>query len=528
MIRSSPPLLAASRRVAAAVVFSFVAALPIAELSAAPGILFQVNSSSDAGDASVGDGFCDTAVGNGVCTLRAAIQESNSTTTTTDGIRFSIPTSDPNYNPQTGGWTIGLGSALPDLSTSMNITATAGSKLTVQAGGTFRIFNVTAPGAVNISGLTLARGRSSQSGGAVSNSGNGTLTLTTCTLRNNVASSGGAVANQGNGTLTINNSQLYDNGATIGGGAIYNGSGTLNVTGSTIRNNLCNLIGGGLYNASGVATVTSTTVANNRLVVDNPAEVHGGGICSRKTLTLTNCTVSGNLARGPNGTSSSVPPAGFVFGGGISSGDTALNIVNSTISGNTAEGGNNVSGMSFPARGGGVYYGAAGTCNITNSTISANAATSGYSPFDSIPSTGGGVASAGNKTTHLKSSIIAENTAASAPDAFGSFVSHGFNLIGNAQGATGAPLSTDQLGTPASPIDPKLGPLQDNGGPTSTMPLQTGSPAIDKGSSVGLTGPLTTDQRGSGFARTVDHGSIANAAGGDGTDIGALERILAP
>src|SRR5262249_50874775 len=82
--------------------------------------------------------------------------------------------------------------------------------------------------------------------------------------------------------------------------------------------------------------------------------------------------------------------------------------------------------------------------------------------------------------------------------------------------------STDQVGSLANPLDPLLGPLQDNGGPTFTHALLTGSPAIDKGKN--LTNPLaTTDQRGTGFVRTFDDPAIMNATGGDGTDIGAVE-----
>ena len=73
----------------------------------------------------------------------------------------------------------------------------------------------------------------------------------------------------------------------------------------------------------------------------------------------------------------------------------------------------------------------------------------------------------------------------------------------------------DQLNT-----DPMLGPLQDNGGPTFTHPLLTGSPAIDAGKNFAVG---TTDQRGAGFVRTFDDASTANANGGDGTDIGAIE-----
>jgi len=75
----------------------------------------------------------------------------------------------------------------------------------------------------------------------------------------------------------------------------------------------------------------------------------------------------------------------------------------------------------------------------------------------------------------------------------------------------------------ASPLNPGLDPkgLRSNGGPTQTIALVSGSSAIDKGTSAALTGTLTTDQRG--LARTVDRSGVANATGGDGTDIGAYE-----
>jgi hypothetical protein len=75
----------------------------------------------------------------------------------------------------------------------------------------------------------------------------------------------------------------------------------------------------------------------------------------------------------------------------------------------------------------------------------------------------------------------------------------------------------DMTGTLAAPLDPKLGPLQNNGGPTWTRALLIGSPAIDQGTSDGL----ITDQRGR--LRSVDNPAIANTTGGDGTDIGAFE-----
>src|SRR5207237_8613885 len=106
------------------------------------------------------------------------------------------------------------------------------------------------------------------------------------------------------------------------------------------------------------------------------------------------------------------------------------------------------------------------------------------------------------------------------PDVCGAFKSQGVNFIGKKDGRTGFTLATDKKGTIASPLNPQLDPkgLRSNGGPTQTDALVKGSPAIDKGTSNGLTGSLTTDKRG--FSSTVDRRSIPNAAGGVGRDIG--------
>ena len=145
---------------------------------------------------------------------------------------------------------------------------------------------------------------------------------------------------------------------------------------------------------------------------------------------------------------------------------------------------------------------------------------------------------------HVKSSIIALNMAAGfGQDLFNEtgpvteiFTSHGFNLIGKNGGVetsfpAGSPNpNNDIVGSDSSPADPKLDPagLQDNGGLTETIALLPQSRAIDRGTSFGLTGSLTNDQRGPDFPRTFDFLAIANF-GGDGTDIGAFEfRGIAP
>ncbi|MGZ4966970.1 MAG: choice-of-anchor Q domain-containing protein, partial [Chthoniobacterales bacterium] len=105
------------------------------------------------------------------------------------------------------------------------------------------------------------------------------------------------------------------------------------------------------------------------------------------------------------------------------------------------------------------------------------------------------------------------------PDAKGTFSSSGYNLIGASNGSTGFTATGDQTGTVATPLNPMLTSLQNNGGPTDTLALLYGSPALDNGSAFGL----TTDQRNS--IRPLDT-IFANAVGGDGSDIGAVEMNL--
>jgi hypothetical protein len=274
---------------------------------------------------------------------------------------------------------------------------------------------------------------------------------------------------------------------------------------------------------SGTLTMTNTTVADNRVAGKEHSDSWGGGIFSQGTaLTLTRCTISGNSARGSTSNPPNSTPTAAHGGGVFSSG--ALNVISCTVSGNIAEGGSSLVGPGFEAMGGGILHAGYGTFNLSNSTISANSATSGYGPFGRHPSSGGGIYKFGTETANVKSTIVANNLATtSAPDAAGSFVSQGFNLIGKWNGSTGFTAATDRKGTIASSLDPKLGDLQNNGGRTQTMALLTGSPAIDQGTSLSLAGTLTTDQRGGGFPRKVDDAAIANAAGGDGTDIGSFE-----
>ena len=201
---------------------------------------------------------------------------------------------------------------------------------------------------------------------------------------------------------------------------------------------------------SGFMSIADSTIANNL----------GHGIVNYSSsgdLRVKNSTISGNSASGtPN-----------VYGGGIQN-SALMTIENCTISGNSA-GDLTTTGNGF---GGGIYN--TGSLSIQSSTIAHNVSNGGFvsSGF------GGGIYSTG--TTTLDSNIVALNSAPNGTDVRGPGInSDGHNVIGDGFLLAWAP--TDQVGTPGAPIDPLLGPLMDNGGPTLTHALQPGSPAIDRG-----------------------------------------------
>ena len=162
---------------------------------------------------------------------------------------------------------------------------------------------------------------------------------------------------------------------------------------------------------------------------------------------------------------------------------------------------------------------------VSATTIDGNFGSGGFGGTGSHGANGvngigvGGLASVAGGNSTVRDTISAGNSGnnGGGGDVDGAFNSSGYNLIGNGDFSTGFAATGDQVGTTAAPINPQLGPLQNNGGPTLTMAPQAGSPALDRGFAF----VLTNDQRG--HARPFDDPAIPNASGGDGSDIGAVE-----
>jgi Peptidase family C25 len=441
--------------------------------------------------------------------------------------------------------TINLLNFLPFINGNLTINGPGANLLTVKRGdaaGNMGIFRVSSGGTVTISGLTMAN--ASQFYG-IYNAGNGTLNITDCVVSGNASGplGGAGLYTFTTGTINLTNTTFSGNAANGGeGGAIrHDGTGTININGCTFSGNFATNIACLENNNTGAINLTNTLINGNTATFDAGAIVNA----RTGTVTVTGCTITDNhvgntagaIANDTTGTVTvtdstiSGNSSGSV-GGGIYNHTGIINVIRSTLTNNSTS--------NQGSSGGGIYNNTTGTINLTSSTISGNHANSsgGGLYFSTLGAgqatiisctitgntavTGGGIAvsNAGSSIT-LKNTIVALNTATNvSKDIFGPLVSGGYNLIGNNSGGSIAATTGDQIGTSGSPINPLLGPLQNNGGPTFTHAPLTGSPAIDAGNAFGQ----SADQRG--YQRTFDVAGVANVS--DGTDIGAQESQSAP
>jgi len=389
---------------------------------------------------------------------------------------------------------------------SVTISGPGAANLLLDPNQTSHAFHITNAATVSISGLTIWNGLAGDRGGGILND-HSTLTVSDCAIVGSLvyAGGGGGIYNDGesgSASLEINNSTVLSNESEDSGGGIYNngvsGIATLTINSSSVRWNLVGNAGAGIYNdgrfGSATLTINNSTLSENSAVYagSNGGAIVNDGSEGSATLTVSNSTLSGNSAGS--------------YGGGIynspdSYGNGTVMINNSTISGNSAAN-----------AGGGIFNTASqssATLTLNNSTVSDNSAVYG-----------GGIVNGtalGSATLTIGDTIL--KTGASGENIFnvgGTVTSNGYNLSNDDGGGFFTGIG-DQIN-----IDPLLGPLQDNGGPTFTHALLTGSPAIDAGdpnfNPNSFNPSMVYDQRGTGFNRVVN-GRI---------DIGAFEVQAVP
>ncbi|MGI9290814.1 MAG: choice-of-anchor Q domain-containing protein [Gammaproteobacteria bacterium] len=311
----------------------FLSAL-LLQTNAAMAATFAVNSTADTGDFNPGDNVCETGNGNGVCTLRAAIEEAN-----------ALGSNDV-INVPAGTYAVSNDLDIANNGTLIiNGASTTGTLL--DGGGSDRVIDNPSGANLTLNLLTVQNGNS-----VVTGDGN----------------QGGGIRNLG--TLTVNRVAVLNNTGRQGGG-IWNrfGAATLTVTDSTIAQNSSDANGAGVFTRQASATFTRVTFNNNNSSND------GGALFTRdQTTNVTNVTISGNSASSD--------------GGGVRIVGGTLAVVNTTFANNTAPNDDNISLNGVTATfsntivdnngngdscsggltslGGNLAFGDAGTCGFTS------------------------------------------------------------------------------------------------------------------------------------------------------------------
>lgn len=433
-----------------------------------------INSTADIPDAAPGNGVCETAGGNEICTLRAAIQESNGRV----GDDVIVMPAGTFLLTRPGNDDTALNGDLDILDDVAIVGVSAGSTI-IDGNGSVtldRVFHVNGDFLIYIQDLAVWNGRARIGGAILNNGGEVVMADSAVADSHSFLTEDGAT---GAGIHNMAGSELHLHNTLISGNSI---SGAGNGFG----------LGGGIFNA-GTATLTDSTVTNNHINVSPNGD--GGGIYNQGDLKLVGSTVSHNSA--PRN------------GGGITNSDSSedhlTTLTNSTISGNKSGG-----------DGGGifVFYGLVG---LYNTTIAYNS-----SDNNLVGNRVGGGIYNYDGSVSFKNSIIANNTREAGlydvfNDCAGEFNSEDYNLIRNAGCTIVGATSHNMLGT-----NPYLDVLRDNGGPNHahTHALLSYSPAVDAGSPNGCTSHL-------GVVLTEDQRKLVRPIDGDGggarCDIGAYE-----
>jgi predicted outer membrane repeat protein len=377
--------------------------------------------------------------------------------------------------------TITLTSGQLAISRNLDIEGPGADQLVISGNNASRVFLVAAGVRASLDGLTITNGRvTNDNGGGIFVAAGGSLSVSACNLTGCIA------------TITPN--------GTARGGGIYSLGGMVMISNCTLTGNTCGVDGGSLSNDGGQMTVSASSFSGNS--ANSGGGIYNGGVNSfGGTLTVTGCTFTGGLAANGGGLANdrsgvaTVTTSSFIGnfalqGGAIYNaslgGGVLLTVSSSTFTRNTAI-----------TRGGGIYN--TSMLTVSNSTFNGNSA---------VVNDGGGIDN-DTGTLTVSNSTISDN---GAPAGAGIFTygtlnavntiiagNHGDDLDGGVSSG-----SHNLIGG-----DPLLGPLQDNGGPTQTMALLPGSPALNAGDPAQLG---TADQRGVARSGGVNIGAYQASA----------------
>lgn len=369
--------------------------------------------------------------------------------------------------------------------------------ITLSGEGSRQLFIVNAGFSLTLHNITLDSGNWTGNGGAIANYGK--LTLQSSTISNSRAEGagtlGGAIYNEG-GSVALKESQLLSNSAGQYGGGIASTGGSLRVINSTIQENFAPTGGGGLWNANADVTIEESHITENSASTEGAGNFGGAlynvgqMIVRRSTIDYNSATDGGGIySQGAHSSllveDSTIKDNSVTSGAGaLQLGDGTISIVNTTVSGNNA-------GIFA----GGVEVGSTnGSQTFQNVTIYGNSAPEASNFYQD---SGEVILS-----PSLRNVIIA--------NPLGGGANCGFL---RADASLGNNLSDDETcnftgAGDQQAVNPLLGPLADNGGPTLTHLPGQGSPAIDAGDNAFCP---AADQRG--YVRPVD----------DICDIGAVD-----
>ena len=436
-------------------------------------------------------------------------------------ITFSLPKHSTIVLTTTGDTSAGP-SAL-GITTTITIDGSGAPGLVLSGNNAQRIFMVASTGTLTLTNLTLSSGfAGGQSGGNGStgpaNGGGGggsaglggaifvsrgALTMTGCTLSANAAAGGtgvgvgggfGDAGGGGGGLLTAGGSSLSNYGAAggdpnagaagvkVGGGSGGFGGGGGGGSSEAYAGGTGGFGGGG---GGGGGSIGSAGGAGG------VGGFGGGGGAGGDGITPGSDGIGGYgggvASNGIGGSGAGMGGAIFMYGG-------ILNATSCTITGNSAIGGNGIGSSAGKGLGGGIFS-RNGSCTILNSTIDANTAADGgggiFNYGDALPPNGTG--NTANVT--MNNTIVADSTAGVID-----YISQA--SVGGAHTAVGGgnliPSSTNLDSLFVITTTPtKLAALADNGGPTQTLAVFSGSPVINAGDTVNNTATApTADQRG--------------------------------